>query len=200
MVAIPDTSYDRLPEAEFAAVKQPIAYTIDLIAEREGSVDLKVRVLSNGRVERTAVYLGVALGSSGHARLSVRPGTGQAASPGRLASSQGRRRRRRYFRGHGPGEWRTRRGPQRGHPRCCPDERLTRSPCVTVLGLVSGSITALSRNRPAPCPRHASGLSRDHRPSARGLASRSRGRAPRWHSRGWCALSPGARPLQGGSD
>jgi pimeloyl-ACP methyl ester carboxylesterase len=81
IVAIPDTSYDQLPQAEFTFIKHDIAYTIDLIAEREGSVDVKVRVLGNRRVERTAVYLGVALGSSGHARLSVRPGTGRAASP-----------------------------------------------------------------------------------------------------------------------
>jgi hypothetical protein len=70
-----------LPDAEFTFIKRDMAYTLDLIAEREGSLDLKVRVLGNGRVERTAVYLGVALGSSGHARLSVRPGTGRAASP-----------------------------------------------------------------------------------------------------------------------
>ncbi len=81
IVAIPNTSYDQLPEAEFAFVKQDIAHTIDLLAEREGSVDLKVRVLSSGRVERTAVYLGVALGPTGHARLSLKPGTRQAASP-----------------------------------------------------------------------------------------------------------------------
>jgi len=80
-VAIPDTSYDRLPEAEFAFIKQDIGHTIDLIAEAQGSVDLKVRVLGNGRVERTAVYLGVALGSRGQARLTVRPGTGQATNP-----------------------------------------------------------------------------------------------------------------------
>jgi hypothetical protein len=81
MVAIPDTSYDHLPDAEFAFIKRDIAHRIDLIAEQEGSVDLKVRVLANGHVERTAVYLGVALGSNGHARLSVRPRTGRAASP-----------------------------------------------------------------------------------------------------------------------
>ncbi|MDQ3810892.1 MAG: hypothetical protein M3336_11430 [Chloroflexota bacterium] len=80
-VSIPDTSYDRLPEAEFTFIKHDIGYTIDLAAERAGSVDLKVRVLGNGRVERTAVYLGVALGPSGRAQLLVRPGTGRAADP-----------------------------------------------------------------------------------------------------------------------
>ena len=40
-----------------------------------------MRVLGNGRVERTAVYLGVALGPSGRAQLRVTPGTGRAASP-----------------------------------------------------------------------------------------------------------------------
>ena len=80
-VGIPDTSYDQLPEAEFAYLKHDNGYTIDLAAEQAGSVDLKVRVLGNGRIERTAVYLGVALGSSGHARLTLMPGTGHAASP-----------------------------------------------------------------------------------------------------------------------
>ncbi len=81
VVAIPDTGYDQLPEAEFTFIKQDVGYRIDLAAERAGSVDLKVRVLGNGRVERTAVYLGAALGLSGRARLSVRPGTGHAANP-----------------------------------------------------------------------------------------------------------------------
>jgi len=80
-VAVPDTSYDRLPEAEFTFIRDDVRYAIDLAAEEEGSVDLKVRVLDNGRVERTAVYLGVVLGQRGHARLSVRPGTGHAANP-----------------------------------------------------------------------------------------------------------------------
>jgi hypothetical protein len=81
MVAIPDTSYDQLPEAEFTFIKHDNAYTIDVSAEHEGSVDLKIRVLGNGVVERTAVYLGVALGSNGRARLMVTPGTGRAANP-----------------------------------------------------------------------------------------------------------------------
>jgi Lecithin:cholesterol acyltransferase len=79
--AIPGTSYDQLPEAEFSFIKPDISYVLDLAAEREGSVDLKVRVLDNGRVERTAIYLGVALRSNGRARLVVSPGTGRAASP-----------------------------------------------------------------------------------------------------------------------
>jgi hypothetical protein len=81
VVAIPDTSYDQLPEAEFTFIKHDNSYVLDLAAEREGSVDLKVRVLGNGRVERTAVYLGVPLGSNGRARLVVSAGTGRAASP-----------------------------------------------------------------------------------------------------------------------
>jgi hypothetical protein len=80
MLGIPDTSYDQLPDAEFTFIKHDIGYTIDLAAEQAGSVDLKVRVLGNGRVERMAVYLGVALGPSGRARLSVSPGTGRAAA------------------------------------------------------------------------------------------------------------------------
>src|SRR5207248_9267443 len=81
MTGITDTSYDQLPDAEFTFIKRDIGYTIDLAAERAGSVDLKVRVLGDGRVERTAVYVGVALGSSGRARLSMRPGTGRAVNP-----------------------------------------------------------------------------------------------------------------------
>jgi len=79
-ISIPDTSYDQLPDAEFTYIKHDIGYTINVAAERAGSVDLKVRVLGNGRVERTAVYLGVALGASGRARLVVPPGTGRAAA------------------------------------------------------------------------------------------------------------------------
>jgi hypothetical protein len=81
IAAIPDTSYDQLPEAEFSFIRRDIGYTVELAAEQAGSIDLKVRVLGNGRVERTAVYLVVALGPSGRARLSVRPGTGRAANP-----------------------------------------------------------------------------------------------------------------------
>jgi hypothetical protein len=80
-VAIPDTSYDQLPDAEFSYIKPDIDYTINMAAEGEGSVDLKMRVLGNGRVERTAVYLGVVLGPSGRAQLRVTTGTGRAASP-----------------------------------------------------------------------------------------------------------------------
>jgi hypothetical protein len=79
--AIPDTSYDQLPDSEFIFIKRDIGYTVDLAAERAGSVDLKVRVLDNGHVERTAVYRGVALGSHGRARMSVMPGTGRTANP-----------------------------------------------------------------------------------------------------------------------
>jgi hypothetical protein len=81
VVGIPDTSYDRLPEAEFGFIKHDVDYTIELTAEQAGSVDLKVRVLGNGSVERTAVYLAVAVGASGRARLSLRSGAGRAANP-----------------------------------------------------------------------------------------------------------------------
>jgi pimeloyl-ACP methyl ester carboxylesterase len=79
--AIPGTSYQRLPEGEFAFTKQDRAYTLNMVAEREGSTDLKVRVLGNGRVERTAVYLGVLLGANGRAQLALQPGAGSAAAP-----------------------------------------------------------------------------------------------------------------------
>ena len=61
-VGILDTNFDQLPDAEFAFTKQDIGYSVNVAAEREGSLDLKVRVLGNGRVERTALYLGVPLG------------------------------------------------------------------------------------------------------------------------------------------
>jgi hypothetical protein len=79
-VGIPDTNFDQLPEAEFAFTRQDSGYTVDLAAEREGSLDLKVRVLGNGRVERTAFYLGVPLGATGRARLAMRPGAGHTAA------------------------------------------------------------------------------------------------------------------------
>jgi pimeloyl-ACP methyl ester carboxylesterase len=75
-----DTRYERLPDSEFVAIKQDRAYTLSLAAEREGSVDLKVRVLGKGRVERTAVYLGVLLGANGRAQLALPQGVGRAAS------------------------------------------------------------------------------------------------------------------------
>ncbi|HEX6292183.1 MAG TPA: hypothetical protein VFZ66_23545 [Herpetosiphonaceae bacterium] len=79
--AIPGSHYERLPEGEFAFVKPDRDYTFNLAAEREGSVDLKVRVLGNGRVERTALYLGVLLGTNGRAQLALQPGAGRAAAP-----------------------------------------------------------------------------------------------------------------------
>ena len=79
--AIPGTRYERLPEAEFAYTKQDRPYNLSMVAEREGSVDVKVRVLGNGRVERTAVYLGVLLGANGRAQLALTPGAGSAAAP-----------------------------------------------------------------------------------------------------------------------
>ncbi len=78
---LPDARHERLPDGEFAFVKRDAPYTFTLAAEEEGSVDLKVRVLGNGRVERTAVYLAVPLGATGSARLALRPGTGRAAAP-----------------------------------------------------------------------------------------------------------------------
>lgn len=77
---VPETRYERLPGSEFVATKQDRPYTLSLAAEREGSVDLKVRVLGNGRVDRTAVYLGVLLGANGRAQLAMQQGVGRAAS------------------------------------------------------------------------------------------------------------------------
>ncbi|MBV9789384.1 MAG: hypothetical protein JOZ51_14465 [Chloroflexi bacterium] len=77
---VPETRYERLPESEFVATKQDRPYTLSLAAEREGSVDLKVRVLGNGRVDRTAVYLGVLLGAKGRAQLAMQQGVGRAAA------------------------------------------------------------------------------------------------------------------------
>jgi hypothetical protein len=78
---MPETRHERLPGSEFAFIKRDGAYTINLDAEAEGSVDVKVRVLGNGQVARTAVYLGVVLGAQGHAQLQLTPGTGRAAAP-----------------------------------------------------------------------------------------------------------------------
>jgi pimeloyl-ACP methyl ester carboxylesterase len=78
---IPDTLYDRLPGGEFVFVKRDAPYTLSLAAEEAGSVDLKVRVLGAGKVERTAVYQGVALGANGRAELALKPGTGRANAP-----------------------------------------------------------------------------------------------------------------------
>ncbi len=72
------SSYDRLPDGEFVFVKHEAPYVLSFTAEREGSTDLKVRVLDNGKVERTAVYLSIALGTQGQAQLEVKQGTGRA--------------------------------------------------------------------------------------------------------------------------
>lgn len=79
--AVPDTRYERLPGSEFVYAKRDAPYTLRLVAESEGSTDLKVRVLGNGKVERTAVYLGVALSATGRAELALKPGTGRANAP-----------------------------------------------------------------------------------------------------------------------
>jgi hypothetical protein len=78
---IPDSNYEQLPGSGFVFVKRDGAYTINLTAEEAGSTDLKVRVLGNGKVERTAVYLGIKLNANGRAQLAVKRGTGRAASP-----------------------------------------------------------------------------------------------------------------------
>ena len=44
-VGIPATSYDQLPEAEFAFIKHDIPHTIDLLAEREVRRDGELAVL-----------------------------------------------------------------------------------------------------------------------------------------------------------
>ncbi len=80
-IDIADSSYERLPDSEFTFVKHDAPYTLSRVGEREGSTDLKVRVLGNGRVERTAVYLGVALSTNGRAELGIKPGTGRATAP-----------------------------------------------------------------------------------------------------------------------
>jgi hypothetical protein len=66
---ISDASYDRLPEGEFIYLKRAEPYTIIVDAERQGSVDLKLRFLGSGHVEQTALYLGVQLGQAGRAQL-----------------------------------------------------------------------------------------------------------------------------------
>lgn len=75
---IPGASYDRMPEGEFLFVPQGAPYTLRVAAEGEGSVDLKVRVLGNNRIERTAVYLGIPLGAGGQAELRLAADAGQA--------------------------------------------------------------------------------------------------------------------------
>jgi len=70
-----------LPGGEFVYVKHDAPYTLSIVAEEAGSTDVKVRVLGNGRVERTAVYVGVALSATGRAELLIKPGTGRANAP-----------------------------------------------------------------------------------------------------------------------
>lgn len=79
--AVPGTRYERLPGSEFVYARHDAPYTLSLVAESEGSTDLKVRVLGNGKVERTAIYLGVVLGAQGRAELTMKQGTGRANAP-----------------------------------------------------------------------------------------------------------------------
>jgi len=78
---LPGASYDRLPDGEFVFLKQG-GGIVDLAAERASSVDLKLRVWQNGRLVRTAVYLGVRLGPTGRAMLAL-PEASTAAAPDR---------------------------------------------------------------------------------------------------------------------
>jgi hypothetical protein len=78
---VPETRYEQLPGGEYAFAKRDMPYLISLDAEGAGSLDLKMRVFGNGRIERTAVYLGVSLGPQGHAELAVNKGVGHADSP-----------------------------------------------------------------------------------------------------------------------
>jgi hypothetical protein len=67
---LPGASYDRLPDGEFVFLQQG-GGTVELAAERAGSIDFKLRVWQNGRLIRTAVYLGVRLGANGRAVLEL---------------------------------------------------------------------------------------------------------------------------------
>jgi hypothetical protein len=68
---IPDASYDRLPEGEFVYLKRDAAYTLQAVAERAGSADLKLRVLDGGRTVRTLAIRDVAVGKAGRLRLEL---------------------------------------------------------------------------------------------------------------------------------
>jgi hypothetical protein len=67
---LPGASYDRLPDGEFVFLRQS-GGTVELAAERAGSIDLKLRVWQHGRLVRTAIYLGVRLGANGRAVLEL---------------------------------------------------------------------------------------------------------------------------------
>jgi hypothetical protein len=77
---LPGASYDRLPDGEFVFLKG--GGIVELAAERASSADLKLRVWQNGRLVRTAVYLGVRLGPSGRAMLAL-PEASTATAPDR---------------------------------------------------------------------------------------------------------------------
>jgi len=68
---IAGSSYDRLPEGEFAFVRPGAPYAVELAAERAGDADVKVRLIDGGKVVQTAVYLNVPLGAAGRARLAL---------------------------------------------------------------------------------------------------------------------------------
>lgn len=69
--AAPDARYERLPGAEFAALGSDSPYTLDMAAEAEGSVDVKVRILGANGIEQTALYLGVRLSATGKTSLAL---------------------------------------------------------------------------------------------------------------------------------
>jgi hypothetical protein len=87
--AIPDSIYDRLPDGEFVFLKRDMPYTFALDAERAGSVDLKLRLIEDGAIVRTVVFIDVHLDAGGHARLALPPGGLSAASAPALAIDAG---------------------------------------------------------------------------------------------------------------
>jgi len=78
---LPGASYNRLPEGEFVFLRRG-GGTVELAAERAGSIDLKLRIWQNGRLVRTALYLGARLGPTGRAVLAL-PDAGLADAPDR---------------------------------------------------------------------------------------------------------------------
>jgi hypothetical protein len=68
---IPGASYDRLPDGEFVFLKRDTPYTLQAVAERAGSADLKLRVLDGGQTVRMLIFRDVALGKAGRLRLEL---------------------------------------------------------------------------------------------------------------------------------
>ena len=78
---IAGAQYERLPGAEFAFIQNNTTSAAVFAAEGEGSVEVKIRLLNDGRVVQTIAYPLVRMAAGGTARLASLPADASQPAP-----------------------------------------------------------------------------------------------------------------------